>query len=137
MNWPLMVVLAGGGVPLVAELLWKLLRREFGSDLLAGLSIVTSVFLEEYLAGSLVVLMLSGGEALESFAVQSASSVLDAAARGESPTQEHIERRVSRFRICPSIRCRLAILWSFFRTGCVPLDVDGAEWVAARWTNRF
>jgi heavy metal translocating P-type ATPase len=37
--------------------------------------------LGEYLAGSLVVLMLSGGEALESFAVRRASSVLDALAR--------------------------------------------------------
>src|SRR5206468_2640743 len=38
-------------------------RREFGSDLLAGISIVASVLLGEYLAGSVVVLMLSGGEA--------------------------------------------------------------------------
>ena len=74
-------VLAVGGGPLVIELAVKLLRRQFGSDLLAGLSIVTAVLLGEYLAGTLVVLMLSGGEALESFAVRRASSVLDALAR--------------------------------------------------------
>ncbi len=62
--WPLWLVLFVGGVPLTVELLAKLIRGEFGSDLLAGISIVTSVLLEEYLAGSLVVLMLSGGEAL-------------------------------------------------------------------------
>src|SRR4051794_10472252 len=62
---PLVLALALGGVPLVLELLLKQLRREFGSDLLAGISIVTSVLLGEYLAGTLVVLMLSGGEALE------------------------------------------------------------------------
>ncbi|MBL8852096.1 MAG: cadmium-translocating P-type ATPase [Planctomycetaceae bacterium] len=73
--------LAGGGGPLVMELAVKLLRRQFGSDLLAGLSIVTAILLGEYLAGTLVVLMLSGGEALESFAVRRASSVLDALAR--------------------------------------------------------
>ncbi|HEV3260157.1 MAG TPA: hypothetical protein VG013_25090, partial [Gemmataceae bacterium] len=39
---PLVLALALGGVPLVLELLLKLLRREFGSDLLAGISIVTS-----------------------------------------------------------------------------------------------
>jgi heavy metal translocating P-type ATPase len=39
------------------------------------------VFLQEYLAGTFVVLMLSGGGALESYAVRSASSVLDALAR--------------------------------------------------------
>jgi heavy metal translocating P-type ATPase len=78
---PLILCLVFGGGPLIAELLMKLSRREFGSDLLAGISIVTSVFLHEYLAGSLVVLMLSGGEALEAYAVRSASSVLDALAR--------------------------------------------------------
>jgi heavy metal translocating P-type ATPase len=73
---PLLATLALGGTPLVYELLRKLFRREFGSDLLAGISIVTSVLLGEYLAGSLVVLMLAGGEALETYALRSASSVL-------------------------------------------------------------
>jgi heavy metal translocating P-type ATPase len=80
-HWPLWIVLMAGGTPLTVELLVKLVRREFGSDLLAGLSIVTSVLLQEYLAGSLVVLMLSGGEALEAYAVRSASKVLEALAR--------------------------------------------------------
>ena len=78
---PLFVALALGGIPLVLELLQNLLRREFGSDLLAGISIVTSVVLGEYLAGAIVVLMLSGGEALESYALRSASSVLRALAK--------------------------------------------------------
>jgi heavy metal translocating P-type ATPase len=77
-EWPLWATLVLGGGPLVYELFTKLLRGQFGSDLLAGISIVTSVILGEYLAGSLVVLMLSGGEALEAYAVQSASSVLRA-----------------------------------------------------------
>lgn len=77
---PLWIVLALGGMPLVFGLLKKLVKLEFGSDLLAGLSIVTAVLLGEYLAGALVVLMLSGGEALESYAVHSASSVLRALA---------------------------------------------------------
>ena len=88
MDWPLIVALVFGGLPLVAELFWKLVHFQFGSDLLAGLSIVTSILLGEYLAGTLVVLMLSGGEALEAFAVKSASSVLDALAR-RMPTKAH------------------------------------------------
>jgi heavy metal translocating P-type ATPase len=79
-DFPLFAALALGGGPLVWDLLRKLLKREFGSDLLAGISIVTSVILGEYLAGTLVVLMLSGGEALEAYAVRSASSVLEALA---------------------------------------------------------
>jgi heavy metal translocating P-type ATPase len=78
---PLYLVLVGGGVPLVLSLTLKLFRREFGSDLLAGISIVAAVLLQEYLAGALVVLMLSGGEALEAFALGRASSVLQALAR--------------------------------------------------------
>ncbi len=85
---PLWVALALGGVPLVWELLVKLVHREFGSDLLAGISIVTSVMLDEYLAGTLVVLMLSGGETLEAYAVRSASSVLEALAK-RMPTLAH------------------------------------------------
>jgi heavy metal translocating P-type ATPase len=87
-QWPLWAVLFVGGIPLTAELAMKLFRREFGSDLLAGVSIVTSVLLGEYLAGSLVVLMLSGGEALEAYAVRSASKVLEALAR-RMPAEAH------------------------------------------------
>jgi len=78
---PLYVVLFGGGIPLVVSLVVKLVRGQFGSDLLAGISIVAATLLGEHLAGALVVLMLSGGEALEAFALGRASSVLQALAR--------------------------------------------------------
>ncbi len=94
-DWPLYVALAFGGTPLVWELLVKFSRGEFGSDLLAGISIVTSVLLGEYLAGTLVVLMLSGGEALEAYAVRSASSVLQAlASRMPSVAHRKVEGTV-------------------------------------------
>lgn len=78
---PLLAVLILGGAPLIIGLLAKLWRREFGSDMLAGISILTSLALGEYLAGAVVVLMLSGGEALEGYATRSASSVLQALAK--------------------------------------------------------
>src|SRR5665647_107082 len=78
---PLLATLVVGGLPLLYDLLRKLLKREFGSDLLGGISIITSILLGEYLAGSIIVLMLSGGEALESYALLSASSVLAALAK--------------------------------------------------------
>jgi len=79
--FPLYVTLVLGGTPLVLSLAGKLLKREFGSDLLAGISIVTAVLLGQYLVATIVVLMLSGGTALEHFAARRASSVLDALAR--------------------------------------------------------
>lgn len=78
---PLILTLLVGGLPLVVRLGKKLVEREFGSDHLAGISIITSVILGEYLVGVIVILMLSGGTALEEFASRKASSVLDALAR--------------------------------------------------------
>jgi heavy metal translocating P-type ATPase len=78
---PLIVVLLVGGTPLVFDLAKKLVKREFGSDLLAGVSILSAVGLGQYLVAAIVVLMLSGGAALEEFATARASSVLDALAR--------------------------------------------------------
>ena len=78
---PLIVALIAGGLPLLVPLTRKLLAGEFGSDHLAGVSIVTSVILGEYLVGVIVILMLSGGTALEQLASRRASSVLDVLAR--------------------------------------------------------
>lgn len=78
---PLLAVLILGGIPLIFQLGLKLGQGDWGADLLAGVSIITAVLLNEYLAGSLVVLMLSGGVVLETYAVRKASSVLEALAR--------------------------------------------------------
>ena len=78
---PLLTTLILGGLPMLYDLLRKLSRLEFGSDLLGGISIVTAFLLNEYLAGAIIVLMLAGGEALESYALRSASSVLAALAK--------------------------------------------------------
>ena len=42
---PLLAALVLGGLPLLYDLLRKLLKREFGSDVLGGISIITSVWL--------------------------------------------------------------------------------------------
>jgi cation transport ATPase len=88
---PLWVALAVGGGPLLVDLARSAIRGDFGSDLLAGISIVTAVLLGEYLAGTLVVLMLSGGEAIEAFALDRASSVLRALA-ARLPSVAHRKR---------------------------------------------
>jgi heavy metal translocating P-type ATPase len=87
-NAPLVVVLVAGGIPLVLNLVRRGLRGEFGSDHLAGVSIVSSVFLGEYLAGAVVVLMLSGGNTLEQYAMARAAEALKALAK-RVPTIAH------------------------------------------------
>lgn len=86
--YPLYLTLALGGGILVFDLVRKLVAFKFGSDLLAGISIVTSILLEEYLAGSLVVLMLSGGQTLENYAIRTASRMLEVLAK-RAPTTAH------------------------------------------------
>ncbi len=93
-DWPVLAVLIGGGAALVLNLIVAMFKGEFGSDLLAGISIVTSVLLGEYIAGTLVVLMLSGGTALEEYAMRRASSVLDALAK-RMPSIAHRRNGVS------------------------------------------
>jgi heavy metal translocating P-type ATPase len=88
---PLQATLILGGLPMLYDLLRKLIKLQFGSDLLGGISIITSVLLGEYLAGSIIVLMLAGGEALENYALASASSVLNALAK-RVPSVAHRKR---------------------------------------------
>jgi heavy metal translocating P-type ATPase len=77
----MLAVLAVGGAPFVVKLLYGACKLQFGSDLLAGISIVVSLILGEYLAGTVILLMLSGGTALEKFAMKRASAVLSALAK--------------------------------------------------------
>lgn len=52
-NVPLWIVLGGGGLPLVLQLLRKIKKLQFGSDLLTGILIVTAVLLHESLCRDL------------------------------------------------------------------------------------
>jgi heavy metal translocating P-type ATPase len=85
---PLYAALLAGGIPLVVGLIRQAIKLEFGSDWLAGISIVTATLLHEYLVACIVVLMLSGGSALERYATRRASSALRALAR-RMPTTAH------------------------------------------------
>lgn len=84
---PLFVALAGG-IPSLLDMLRKLSGGGVGADLLGGISVLTSIALGEYLAGSIIVLMLAGGAALEGFALRKASSALLALA-GRMPSVAH------------------------------------------------
>src|SRR3954451_25065349 len=72
-EWALFAVLVAG-VPLLIDLLKKLVAFDVRADALDGISIVTAGILGEYLAGAIIVLMLSGGTALELYATRRASA---------------------------------------------------------------
>lgn len=69
------------GLPIVVKPIAQILRGNFSVDVLAVLSITTSVLLGQYWVAAIVILMLSGGEALEEHATRRASSVLSALAK--------------------------------------------------------
>ena len=62
------ITIAIGIVPLLRDVVVGLLRREPGVDLIALLAMGGALALDEYLAGAVIALMLSSGEALESYA---------------------------------------------------------------------
>ncbi|MBY0273581.1 MAG: cadmium-translocating P-type ATPase [Alphaproteobacteria bacterium] len=87
---PLLIVIVLCGIPLVFQILWKLYNRTFGADILAALAIVVGVYLGQYLAVTIVMLMLATGQMLESYALRRASSVLLALAE-RMPSMVHLK----------------------------------------------
>ncbi len=85
---PLWLVIAVGGAPLLWQILRKALKGDLGADILAAIALITAVFVGEYLAAVLIILMLAGGQALEHYATRKASSVL-AALASRMPTIAH------------------------------------------------
>jgi heavy metal translocating P-type ATPase len=59
-----------GLIPLTVDILRSIMNKRFGVDLIALVSITGSLLLGEYLAGAVVLLMLSGGEYLEGYALR-------------------------------------------------------------------
>lgn len=73
-----LVVIVGAGTPLLWTTFRGLLRGVFAADVVAALAIITAVVVGQYFAGAVVVLMQSGGEALERHAFARASDSLEA-----------------------------------------------------------
>ena len=76
-------------VPLVWDMIQDLRVGTYGVDILAATAIVTSVVLGQYWAGMVIVLMLTGGEALEDYAERRAKTELTALLE-RAPTKAHL-----------------------------------------------
>src|SRR6266511_1075132 len=73
-----LLTLLAGGAPLVFQTLHGVWRGRFAADIVATLAIIGAVLLGQYFAGAVIVLMQSGGETLERYALGRASSSLEA-----------------------------------------------------------
>jgi heavy metal translocating P-type ATPase len=67
------VVIAATAVDMIGDLK----ARHFGLDILAVIAMIATLAVEEYVAGLIVAVMLTGGEALEAWAARRASRELD------------------------------------------------------------
>lgn len=77
-HWVLGISALIAVVPLVWGMVEDLRIGKYGIDILAATAIITSVLLHEYWAGIVIVLMLTGGEALEDYAAARAKVELSA-----------------------------------------------------------
>ena len=76
------------GAPVVWRTLRGMLRGQFAADIVAAMAIVGAAALGEPLAGLVVVIMQTGGEALEAWAVERASNAV-AALEADAPRTAH------------------------------------------------
>jgi heavy metal translocating P-type ATPase len=67
-----------GGAPIVYGTIIGMFKGRFASDIVAMLAIITAAIMNQAFAGAIVVLMQSGGEAIEEYGLRRASSSLDA-----------------------------------------------------------
>ena len=72
------------GLPVIWRTLWGVLHGRFAADLVASLAILVAALMPDPLPGLVVVLMQTGGEALETYAAGRASRAV-AALEAEAP----------------------------------------------------
>lgn len=76
-KWLLIGLMAVELVPLLWGMVKDIREGTYGVDILAATAIITSIVMHEYWAGIVIVLMLTGGEALEDYAERRAKRELD------------------------------------------------------------
>lgn len=73
--WTITLII--GGIPVVWQTIREMLHKHFVADIVAMLAIIVSIILNDAFPGVIIVLMQSGGKALEDYAYRRASSSLD------------------------------------------------------------
>ena len=76
-QWIWFSTLVIGGIPVVWGTIKGMIHRHFASDIIAMLAIIAAILTNEALPGVVIVIMQTGGKALEDYAFRRASSSLD------------------------------------------------------------
>lgn len=91
-NWVWYATLVVGGAPVVYHTLRGMLKGKFAADVVAMLAIITAVLTDEAFAGVIIVLMQTGGEALDDYGFRKATSSLEALI-ARAPKVAHRKRK--------------------------------------------
>lgn len=86
------ITLIVGGVPIIARTIRSILYKHFALDIVAMLAIIVSIVLNDAFPGVIIILMQSGGKALEDFAYRRATSSLDGLL---SRSPKHAHRKIN------------------------------------------
>lgn len=89
--WVLGITALVIAVPLMRDMWQDFRTGTYGIDILALTAIITSVLLKQYWAAIVIVLMLTGGEALEDYAEHRSKTELDALLK-RAPQRAHVIR---------------------------------------------
>lgn len=109
------------GAPVVWKTVRGMLRGEFAADVVAMLAIVTAVLLGQPFAGLVVVVMLTGGEALERYAEGRAGAAVAALERA-APRLAHVQDAAGAVRDVPAESVRVGDLLQVRPGELVPCD---------------
>ena len=126
------------GLPLVARTAAGAVRGRFTADLVASLAIVTALVLGQPLAGLVVALMQSGGEALETLSARRASAALRAL-EDEAPQIAHLVRGASTIDVGAGSIAPDACNWAKVSASALAspaaLSFGGPSELPARWDD--
>lgn len=81
-----------GVLPIIRDMLKQIRAGEYGVDILAVVAIVSALAVQEYLAAGVILLMLTGGEALEDYAQERAKKELNELLK-RAPKTAHLKTR--------------------------------------------
>lgn len=87
-HWIWIGTLLIGGIPIIFGTIRDIIHRRFATDIIAMLAIITAMLSNEALPGVVIVIMQSGGKALEDYAFRKVTASLDALL-ANSPRQAH------------------------------------------------
>ncbi len=121
------------GAPVVWGTLRGMARGQFAADLVASMAIVGAVLLQEPLAGLVVVIMQTGGEALEAWAVDRASDAV-AALEADAPRSAQrvlADGRVEEIEASAIVRGDTLLVRPGSLVPCDVVVIDGASSVDA------